>query len=267
MIGGRYSALLGLGAALFLFDDKLRLSWLQKLGVLGSGWLITGGWETVYIVLRTLPRDLKAVKKMVQLVYGTKRAEQRNMTVPKIFSETVARCPDKVLFYFKEEEWTFQQVEDYSNRVAHLFLQEGYTKGDTVAVFMENRPEFVCTWLGLAKAGVVPALINYNLRAESLHHSISVAGCRAVIYSSTLAKPLAEIFSLLINGTRLSFPTFVTGGGSGPEGVPGTRDLDQLCRSQPVSPLPRTVQDSINFKDRLLYIFTSGTTGTSSPEV
>ena len=262
MIGGRYSALLGLGAALFLLDPKQRLHWMYKLGVLGCGWLVTGGWETVYILVKTLPRDLTAVKKMVQLVWGTKMAEMRDMTVAKIFSETVSRCPDKVLFYYKDQQWTFQQVEDYSNRVAHLFLQEGYSKGDTVAVFMENRPEFVCTWLGLSKVGVVPALINYNLRAESLHHSISVAGSKAVIYSQALAKPLAEIFSLLINGTRVSFPTYVTGGGgTRPQGVPGTRDLDQLCELQPSSPVPRSVQDNIHFKDKLLYIYTSGTTG------
>ena len=101
MIGPRYGALLGLGAALFIADTRLELGWslLNKACLMGAGWLVTGGWETVYIVLRTLPRDLKAVTKMVQLVYGTKRAEQRDMTVPKLFSETVSRCPDKVLFY------------------------------------------------------------------------------------------------------------------------------------------------------------------------
>ena len=272
MLGSRSGALLGLVVALFIFEDQLRLTWLHKLAVLCCGWLIMGGWETLYIVIRTLPRDLTAVYKMVQLVGGTKWAEYRNLTVPKIFSATVARCPNKVLFYFGEEEWTFQQVEDYSNRVGHFFLQEGYGKGDTVAVFMENRPEFVCTWLGLAKIGVVPALINYNLRAESLHHSISVAGCKALVYSKHLEQFVSEVFSLLINGTRVSYPTFVTGreggekgGRSSGEKVPGSRDLDQLCLSQPSQPVPRSVQESINFTDKLLYIYTSGTTGINMP--
>ena len=38
-------------------------------------------------------------------------------------------------------------------RVANFFLSEGFVKGDSVAVFMANRPEFVCVWLGLAKIG------------------------------------------------------------------------------------------------------------------
>ena len=38
-------------------------------------------------------------------------------------------------------------------RVADFFLAAGYVKGDSVAVFMTNRPEFVCVWLGLSKIG------------------------------------------------------------------------------------------------------------------
>ena len=37
--------------------------------------------------------------------------------------------------------------------MANFFLSEGFVKGDKVAVFMANRPEFVCVWLGLSKIG------------------------------------------------------------------------------------------------------------------
>ena len=256
----RYGALLGLGAALLLADTSV---WV-RLGVVGAGWLLAGGCHTLYLVARTLPRDLTAVKKMGGLVLGTKMEEYRNMTVPKAFARTVARCPDKVLFYYRDQEWTFRQVEERSNRVAHFFLSEGFTKGDTVAVFMENCPEFVCTWLGLAKAGLVPALINYNLRAESLHHSVTVASSCALVYSASLAAAVSEIFSLLLNGQRLSYPTYITGAAASvnsPVKVPGTKDLDELSKKHSVKPLPKTIQDSINFKDKLMYIYTSGTTG------
>jgi len=51
-------------------------------------------------------------------------------------------------------------------RVANFFLAEGFVKGDSVAVFMANRPEFVCVWLGLAKIGTLIDLKssgNHNL--------------------------------------------------------------------------------------------------------
>jgi solute carrier family 27 fatty acid transporter 1/4 len=51
---------------------------------------------------------------------------------------------------------------------------------------MENRPEYVAIWLGLAKVGLVPALINYNLKLQALVHTIKVANAKAIIYGAEL---------------------------------------------------------------------------------
>jgi len=51
---------------------------------------------------------------------------------------------------------------------------------------MEARLEFVGTWLGLAKLGIVTALINFNLRLETLAHCINSSNSKALIYSSEL---------------------------------------------------------------------------------
>jgi len=263
MINLRYCAFVGLGAALVMMEDKL--SFLSKLGILGGAWVISGGYHTVKVVCCTLPRDLTAVWKLVRLVFHTKRAEKMNLTVPKMFFKTVQKYPDRVLFFYQDQKWTFQQVEERSNQIAHFFLSEGFEKGDTVAVFMENRPEFVCTWLGLAKIGVIPALINYNLRAEPLFHTIQVAKCKAVIYGAELAQPVADILGLLKNGSRSSFPTFCTGSAQPNSvlavAVPGTINMDLLTQEQSALPVAQEIQDSINFKDKLMFIYTSGTTG------
>lgn len=78
-------------------------------------------------------------------------------------------------------------MEEYSNKVGNIFKSHGYKKGDVVALLLENRPEFVCLWLGLSKIGVIVPLINTNLRLNSLVHSITVAKSQAIIYSNELA--------------------------------------------------------------------------------
>ena len=82
----------------------------------------------------------------------------------------------------------YPKIERYSNRVANYFHSLGYKKGDSVAFYMENRPEYIATWLGLAKIGVRPALINYNLKQQSLIHTIQVSSCKAIIYGIELEK-------------------------------------------------------------------------------
>jgi solute carrier family 27 fatty acid transporter 1/4 len=56
-----------------------------------------------------------------------------------------------------------------------------------VALFMESSPEYVCMWLGLSKIGVIPALINFNLRMNSMVHCINAADAKALIFTDTLA--------------------------------------------------------------------------------
>ena len=89
-------------------------------------------------------------------------------------------------------------MEEYSNRVANYFHSLGYKKGDSVALFMENRPEYIATWLGFAKIGVTPALINFNLKQQSLIHTVLVSNCKAIIYGIELEKGI-QVIKILVN--------------------------------------------------------------------
>lgn len=80
------------------------------------------------------------------------------------------------------------QVEKYSNKIGNYFKSQGFKKGDTVALLLESRPEYVCIWLGLAKIGCVTALINTNLVFEPLLHSFSAAGATSIIFGNDFKK-------------------------------------------------------------------------------
>ena len=51
---------------------------------------------------------------------------------------------------------------------------------------MENRLDYCCYWMGLSMIGGLPALINNNLRQESLQHTITVINSKAVIFSADI---------------------------------------------------------------------------------
>ena len=127
-------------------------------------------------------------------LFGIQAQAKKNLkngvTVAGVFRQTLAKHPQKAAFIFEGKTWTFQDVEDYSNRIANYFKSQGYKKGEVVALFLESCPEFVCLWLGLSKLGVITALVNTNLRLKSLKHCITVAESKAVIYGSNLAGEL-----------------------------------------------------------------------------
>lgn len=87
------------------------------------------------------------------------------------------------------------QMDDFSNKIANTFYNAGLRKGDAVALMMDNSPEFVCTWLGLSKIGVVTALINTNLRQTSLAHCVNISKCSAFIFELQMLNGNCNILS------------------------------------------------------------------------
>lgn len=132
----------------------------------------------------TIRRSLLRLIRTKLFLYKLKR---RNATVVTVFQENVARHPHKNIFYYNDDVWTFRQLDLFSNRVATCLTNLGFRAGDEVALFMESKPEYVGIWLGCAKAGIVPSLINTNQRHETLIHSITVIDSKALIYGSELS--------------------------------------------------------------------------------
>ena len=118
-------------------------------------------------------------------------------TVSDLFSETVNRNPDKIAILFENECWTFRQLDQYANKVAHLFLEQGLKQGDTVAMFMDNCPEYIGLWLGLSKIGVRASFINYNLRENSLLHCINICKPKSIVYGSHFEEALKNVYTSL----------------------------------------------------------------------
>ena len=81
--------------------------------------------------------------------------------------------------------------------MANFFLSQGLQRGDTVALFMENRPEFVISWLGMTKIGVKVAMINTSIKEKGLVHCIKISSCKMVIFGAELGDQIKDIWSTL----------------------------------------------------------------------
>ncbi|XP_073846334.1 fatty acid transport protein 2 isoform X2 [Musca autumnalis] len=214
------------------------------------------GWRWFYIAGATAKRDFTALFAYIKLLHLIKKYEKKNMTIADIFHANVSKNPDKLVIVSETQSWTFRQLNEYSNRIANVFHSHGYKKGDVVALLMENRAEFVGTWLGLSKIGVITPLINTNLRGPSLLHSITVAKCSALIYGESfteavefILKDLPSNIALYQYNNELRAP------------VSGTaKDLATLLDAACKDKLPASAE-SPSHHDKLVYIYTSGTTG------
>ncbi|XP_062869788.1 long-chain fatty acid transport protein 4 [Trichomycterus rosablanca] len=243
-------------ALLFGLRLVLGLPWLQALPAAFIFFLGTGGWNSLRVFARTIGRDLHAAVVLLKVKLNVKRHLRERNTVPRIFAETVQKYGDKTALIFEGtgERWSFKQLDEYSNRVANLLWERGFREGDVVALFMENRSQYVGLWLGMAKIGVEAALINFNLRLDALVHCVNISNAKAVVFGSELTEAMCEIHSSMGKTVKL----FCSGDWD-PKRVPnGTECLEPLLDAAPTYK-PRPPQRG--FTDRLFYIYTSGTTG------
>uniref|UniRef100_A0A671R9L6 Very long-chain fatty acid transport protein n=1 Tax=Sinocyclocheilus anshuiensis TaxID=1608454 RepID=A0A671R9L6_9TELE len=176
-------------------------SWSWSLAAGLGVYLGTGGWRYLYVVVRTAKRDINGLYVLLRVKLALWHHIRNRNTIPSIFAQTVVRHPDKPALVYEAtgETWTFSQLDQISNAVAHWALSQGWTAGDVVALFMESRPLQVALWLGLAKVGVEAALINFNLRRDSLLHCMGVSASRALVFGAELVDD--RLFYIYTSGT------------------------------------------------------------------
>jgi fatty-acyl-CoA synthase len=149
-----------------------------------------------------------------------------------------------------DECLSYGQLAGRMRRFARWALEQNLAKGDTVALMMPNRPEYLAIWLGLTSVGVAVALLNTNLRAGALAHCLDVVAPKQIIVAAEFAAEVRAIAARLA-----SRPKIWSHGGSAFE------RLDRAVARLSAEPLTPQERRAVTIADRALLIYTSGTTG------
>ena len=174
-------------------------------------------------------------------------------SIVDIVEAQARKRPGNIAIYYQDRAMTYAQMDARANRYANWAKARGIGRGDAVALLMENRPDFICAWLGLFKVGAQVALINTNLTGSSLAHSIFISGARHAIVGAELA----------VNFRDAGFdtpPMLWVEGGVG-DNVPGAHDLSTALMAASDEPPGKAARAGVTLKDRAFFIYTSGTTG------
>lgn len=178
-------------------------------------------------------------------------------TVGDRLEERAAQHPGKAFLRFEEHVVPYGAANAAANRAAHAAWSIGLRRGDVAALVMENRPEFVTTWMGLAKLGVTIALLNTQLRGRALEHAIATANPKLVIAGGECAEAIA---SLAREAQR--WPVYTTSATDEPAPpLAGAGNWDALLARASTENPDRTVRDGLVAGHDLFFIYTSGTTG------
>src|SRR5262245_24733148 len=91
------------------------------------------------------------------------------------------------------QRFTYAELNDRANRMAHALAGLGVRKGDRVATLLMNSPEFVETFFGGAKIGAVLAPLNWRLVADELAFILTDSGAETLVFGSEFCTVVAAL--------------------------------------------------------------------------
>jgi len=105
-----------------------------------------------------------------------------------LVSATAARDPKKVCIRFQGASMTYGQVDDLSSRFATALVSLGVKKGDRVAIFLPNMPQFVLAYFGILKAGGVVVPCSPLYKAKELEFQLRDSGASVIVAANDIVK-------------------------------------------------------------------------------
>jgi len=163
------------------------------------------------------------------------------MNTVELLETWVKRFPDKAAIIFKDNPVTFAQLRDNTFKLASALTDLGIKKGDKVAIYLPNCPEYIYSYLAIFSLGLVAVPLDFTLTEDELLSCLSHSEAGVLIAKNKEGASLENLKEKLPFLERIilsaEFPQILT------------RDLVNI----PQVPIAPT--------DQAMIIYSSGTTG------
>lgn len=192
---------------------------------------------------------------------ATAKAYAQDLCIHELFEAQVERTPQATAFLFQGQEWTYQQLNQRANQLAHRLQDIGIRPGKLVAIYMERSAEMLPALLGILKAGGAYVPLEVNTPASRLHWILDSLQVTCILTQHALlpqllaTDPLPALTHILCLDDSKHDPYLCS------KDIPG-----KPYQIYPLSDLECMPQDNLPIqgtaKDLAYIIFTSGSTGT-----
>ena len=208
-------------------------------------------------LVANIRRDMRFAKGLRRLL---NRIKPITLDSPDLvcddWEEAVDRFPDHIAIQDDRRAVSYRDLDAMANRFGHWAVSRRLKRGDTVALVMLNRAEYIAAWMGFAKVGVGTALINTNLTGHALAHCLTISNASQVVTDEDCWRKVEEARPHVGRNLML----WVLGLADADE-ADQRRGLDKPVRSGSSVRPARSIRSGLICRDTALYIYTSGTTG------
>jgi len=105
-----------------------------------------------------------------------------------VVTESAKRYPQNVSIHYQGRNFTYSELDDLSSRFATALVSLGVRRGDRVAIFLPNAPQFVFAFFGILKAGAIAVSNNPLYKERELEHQLNDSGAEVIIAPNDVVK-------------------------------------------------------------------------------
>ncbi len=183
-------------------------------------------------------------------------------TLGRLLEEKAKEYPDKDAVVFQGRRISYSELNEEADKLAYFLKKKGIGKGDKVAIWLTNLPEWVVAWFAIPKIGAVVVPTDPWYKSSEIEYMFNDSDAKAVITTDTAGKyrfkdileevgPKLEKLTtvVMLKGESESLPV-VTYKEAMEEGRGWEQDGEYLAMKEDTDP------DDVTF-----ILYTSGTTG------
>lgn len=115
------------------------------------------------------------------------------MNVFELLEKQAEKSADKPAIIFKDEAISFSQLRDASFKFADSLMRLGIKKGDKIAIYLPNWPEYIYSYLAIWSCGATAVPLDFMLTDDELISCISHSEAKALIAKAKRNVSLPQI--------------------------------------------------------------------------
>jgi len=128
--------------------------------------------------------------------------------------QAVSRYPQNRALSYLGNEISYTDLDRLVNKAANSLIKLGVKKGDRVALYLANTPQFIIALYGVLKIGAIAVPINPLYQSAEVAFELKDSGAKTVIVMSRFYPLIQEIReesgleNVIVTNVKAYFPTF-----------------------------------------------------------
>ena len=113
-------------------------------------------------------------------------------SLAQLFDEATEQAPSRAAVAFYGRSITYRELRDATDRLACAFAALGVKKGDRVALYLLNSPQFIIAYFAALKCGATVTPISPVYTSHEVRYQLADSGARAIVCQDILYEKVAK---------------------------------------------------------------------------